>query len=357
MNSIKIFVILVIVEVSLLAQTVSYLKNTIHAFLPKKGEVSIGLGMEMINSTIDVLKIKEQELGGSGQDLSSIGDMDSIYLDTSYTFTDDFYLHADYNRKYLQYAGSTLINNNIDLYLRYQVYRDDSFAFAVDGGLVVNIAEDIKIYDIDTINSSIGKVASGKDIKISQDGKEISYTDSSGTKTTASLSIKPYLALLDTYDQSLYYRLVASFKSENILFDLFGGYKQIKVNYAIDSSLAHEEALVNEVGDKASVTQDRADGMLFVGAGLRYNIGSWYGEANYKYNKMLRIEGLGEIDYNHVFDLNLIYSFNTNFSVYIGGKLMTRQFNGEIPYLYTQYSQTTFDHPYGYLNMGTTIKF
>ena len=359
MNKIKLILLILCYQLSFGTETISYSKNSIHAFLPKNGEISLGIGMEMMNSTIDVLKIKEQEFGGTGQNIDSLGDMKSLDLEASYAANNHFYLHSDFNKKYLEYSGSTLVNNNVDLYVRYQAYQNDSFAFAIDGGFETNRAEDVHLYDIDVINSNIRKVAPDKDIKISEDGNGsgITYKQEDGSQQTASLSIKPYLALLDTYDESFYYRFVASLKSKNILFDVFAGYKQIKVNYAIDSSLAHETSLQNEIGDKASVTQERQDGMIFSGFGFRYLLGSLSGEVNYKYNKMLRISGLSAIDSNHILDMNLLYGFNDGFVIYLGGKVMSNQFNGEIHYLYTQYSQTSFDHPYGYMNIGTIIRF
>jgi hypothetical protein len=72
---------------------------------------------------------------------------------------------------------------------------------------------------------------------------------------------------------------------------------------------------------------------------------------------MLRINCLEETNTNNIIDLDLLYDINNDISFYVGGKLMSNQFNGEIPYFYTSYTKTTFDHKYGYAKTGLIFKF
>lgn len=340
------------------ANSISYTKNDIHAFLPKNGEITLNLGYELVNDTVDVLNIKESEFGGSSQNIDSLGDMQGFEMGIGYSFKDDFYLSASFNQKHLQYSGSTLVNTNVDLFLRYQVYENDTLSVAVDGGYEYNRAKDLQMRDIDVINSNLNKIAPDNHAEISPDGDTLTYTDSSGTRTSP-LTLDPYASLENAKDEAFYFRAISSFKTKTILFDLFAGYKQIKIDYTIDSSLAHEASLQTELEQNnfGTITNSREDGMLFAGFAFRHQLGSLYSTFAYKYNSMQRIECLEETNSNHLVDVNLFYSLTPKFALYVGAHAMTNQFNGEINYLYTRYTKTTFDHPYGYVNVGTVIKF
>jgi len=353
----KYFLVLITLFSSVNAQDISYTKNSIHAFLPKNNRIGLDVGFSLINDTLDVLNVKEKEFGGSGEDLDALGDMNGYELGVSYSFYDDYYVNFHFNQQHIDYSGATLVNNNIELYLRYQIYQNENFAFAIDGGYVLNKADDLYIYDINTLNQNMKRFEGSAGVNIANDGKSVSYLNDGVTKT-APLTLTPYFATLNTKDQSLYYRGVFSYKSDSLLVDFFAGYKQIKINYTIDSSIAHESALASDIGSNAAFSSvEREDGMIFSGFSLRKNIGSLTGEFSYKYNKMLRLGYLEETDSNHVVNINFLYAVEKNFALYMGGTLMSNQFNGEINYLYTRYSKTTFDHIYGYANIGIIVNF
>jgi len=58
-----------------------------------------------------------------------------------------------------------------------------------------------------------------------------------------------------------------------------------------------------------------------------------------------------------VINATLAKHIGENWMIYGGVKLMYRQFNGEIPYLYNTYTQSTFDHKYGYVRFGIGYRF
>ncbi|MGB5793391.1 hypothetical protein [Poseidonibacter sp.] len=311
---------------SAFAQDIVYTKDNTHAFLPKNGTVNLILSAEAINDTLDVFKVKESEVSTSSANYDSLGDMTGINLELSYAFLDNFYLHTNYNRKDIGYLDSNLINNKFDISLRYQVFANENHAFAIDGGMDINIADDTTITDANTTTNFANKAGISVD-------------------SSAPLSMK------DSQDFGLYTQAIYTYKADDFLFDLFAGYKQITID-------ASKYEYTTGTGNSAVTTiASRDDGMLFAGLGLREKFGSFYTEVSYKYTKMLRIEGLKENLTNHIFDLNVTYPISDKVGIFLGGKIMTNQFNGEIPYLYNQYTQSSFDKKYGYASTGLIVKF
>ncbi|HHB94049.1 MAG TPA: hypothetical protein ENK88_02795 [Campylobacterales bacterium] len=344
----------------LYAGDITYNKNKIHAFLPKTKEVQFDLYLEKINDTIDVFNIKKSELGSNSD--TSLGDMDGFGIDIGYTFNDKIYLNFGYNQKDLKYSDTTLTNKNMDLYLRYQLYRDKNSAFAIDGGYSKNSADDIYIYNLSTINNRLKKmIGDNRDITIkenSSDKYSVVYTASDGSKKTINLDNKPFVAIKDTSDSSLYTRAIYSYKNSNWLYDTYLGYSEISVSNTIDSSILHENnADLQDRLKNVNLKRDRTDDMLVAGLGIAYQTKDWGVEGGYQYNNLFRVKCLKKETKNHIFNLNLNYNISPKITIYGGGKLMLRQFNGEINYLYTRYTDTTFDHKYGYADIGVIYRY
>jgi len=356
----RLLLILLYSGIYLYAENIVYTNNTIHAFIPEADTLQFTAGFEQVNDTIDILNIKESEFKSNTENFDSLGDMQGINLNFGYTLNDKWYMNLKYNLKDLQYSDTTLTNQNFDIYLRYQIYQDENSAFAIDGGYTMNIANDTYINNLKTINDGLNDIASDKEITISQiDNKHtLVYKGDDGSTKTVNLKNKPYLALVDTDDKSLYARVIFSLKKARWLFDAYGGYSKTSIKNKTDSSILYEDDsdLQQELGD-ITFNQKRTDNMLFGGLGAGYQWDKWYGEVNYQYNHLFRISCLSETTMNHIFNININYSLNDNLKFYLGGKLMLNQFNGEIPYLYGEYTDTSFDHKYGFINAGIIYTF
>ncbi|MCK4442172.1 MAG: hypothetical protein KAU90_09190, partial [Sulfurovaceae bacterium] len=249
----------------LYAGDTTYNKNNIHAFLPKTKEIQFNLYLEKINDTIDVFNIKKSELG-SNKD-TTLGDMNGFGIDIGYTFNDKVYLNFGYSKKDLKYSDTKLNNKNIDLYLRYQLYKDKNSAFAIDGGYSKNSADDIYIYNLRTINNRLKKmIGDNRDISIKEDNSNqysAEYISSNGSKKTVNLDNKPFIAIKDTSDSSLYTRAIYSYKKNNWLYDTYLGYSEISVSNSIDSSILYEnDADLQNRFKNINLKRDRTDDML-----------------------------------------------------------------------------------------------
>lgn len=94
---------------------------------------------------------------------------------------------------------------------------------------------------------------------------------------------------------------------------------------------------------------------------MGFNVSTFFAnllwELNYEYSKILRGAGLEYVDFNHILHATLGRKLSENLLGFITAKYMYRQFNGEVPYLYNEYTQTTFDHNYGYVKFGLMYSF
>lgn len=320
------------------------------------GELELKVGIEAVNDTIDILKIKESEFSSSTSGFDSLGDMTGVDLGLKYQ-SDRFALMVDLNQKRLDYSGSTLINDFYQVRGRYAIYDGERFGLSLEGGYETNKAKDLYIKDIKTINDTLKRVFPSQTIVFTND--MITYSDD-GSTSTVSLAQSPYVALINNKDEAFFIKAIASIKGANSTFDIFGGYKQIKIQNNIDSSIAYEDGLKDDIADgDLSVTykHNREDGMAFGGVAFGYDWGRLNTSIKYQYNQMYRISCLKETDTNHIVDVDFLYSLTPNFGVFLGGHIMSNQFNGEIHYLYTKYTKTTFDHKYGYARSGIVMKF
>jgi len=77
----------------------------------------------------------------------------------------------------------------------------------------------------------------------------------------------------------------------------------------------------------------------------------------YHFLRLFRDKELEYLKYNHVFKVDFNYYFTRKLVGHIGGIYFRRQLNGEIPFLYNSFTQTSFDRDYGYMSVGLTYLF
>jgi hypothetical protein len=98
----------------------------------------------------------------------------------------------------------------------------------------------------------------------------------------------------------------------------------------------------------------------YASAGFNLAINTFFNTTlttNYEYKKLFRDNGLNFLNTNHTLEMVLSHNITPNLGVNIGGTYLYRQFNGTIPFLYNKYSQTSFDHPFGWLQVGINYTF
>jgi len=331
--------------------------SNISAFLPKIDSFIISIGAEKVNSTIDIFNMKEKE--GSNKS-STLGDMEGIDFNFGYKFNNKIYTSLTFNYKKLNYIGTQLINKQLDLYLRYQLYKKDNLAFSIDGGYTINRANDTLINSLEAINNILEDILPEKEIELKEIENQqlLIYHEDDKSVKTIPLKNKTFFKVKNTNDSSFYTRAILSLKKDKWLFNTYLGYKETMIHSEMDSSIFDEDDIdLKKELEKVNFIQERQDSMIFGGVGLNYHFHQWIGEINYQYNYIMRVAHLQNTKSNHIFNLNLTYMATKNIDYYIGAKIMLHQFNGEIPYLYGEYNKGSFHHKYGFANVGVVYKF
>jgi len=335
--------------------------SNIHAFLSKKDTFNLSFGFEKVNDTLDIFNIKESEVDRGSKNYTSLGDMEGIDLNMGYTFSEKWYSNISFNQKKLNYLGSKLSNQKIDMYIRRQLYHSNHWAFSMDVGYVTNRADEASMDSLEAINNTLEDIFPNKEIELKElDTKQVLfYRGDDKSVKTVELENKAYIKVKDTYDRGFYLRGIASLRQKNWLFDAYLGYSEVEVANRIESSILDESNpdLQKEL-ENISLLQKRKDILYFGGIGVKYKFDkSWEGNFNYKYTHILRISCLDNSNNNHIFNLNFTHNFNRKIGFYMGGKLMLSQFNGEIPYMYTKYNKGSFHHKYGFIRGGVVFRF
>jgi hypothetical protein len=187
-------------------------KSNINAFLLKPETIEISLRVEKVNDALDIFNIKKSEVSRKKSNFQTIGDMHGVNFNLGYTLNKKWYLNLNLNRKTLDYSNSELINNQIDFYLRYQLYSYNNIAFAIDIGYKSNRADDVFLTNTESINDIIEDIFPNKEIELKEiDNQQILiYQEDNRAIKTIKLENKASISIKDTYDSSFYSRIIFS---------------------------------------------------------------------------------------------------------------------------------------------------
>ncbi|MBD3842918.1 MAG: hypothetical protein IE909_13760, partial [Campylobacterales bacterium] len=313
----------------------------------------------------------------------SIGDLDGDELKIRYGLNHNLMISYTRTQHSVEFGNNNINNLQDDIFLRYNLFHNTNAVFnsglSFDFGYVKNSLSDNYMRDTDQLKQYINRIplddivaASDQIGQYKADDPEVTkfdpfgtnpnvgdyyYIDTDGSKVTIDninemidqvLDTNSYIALLDTHDASFYLRALTGMNTTNHIFDLYMGLKKTDIQNTIVGSIKDIKIVKN---------LNRSETMYFAGFNYTLETKSFIYEFQMEYDKFKRDSGLDYIDYNYIIDANIDYKISQKMLFYVGGKIMYRQFNGQIPYLYNQYTQTTYDHKYGYAKMGIQYRF
>lgn len=340
----KVFTITCIFVSSSFANNIEYNYHDIHTKIPVEGTLGIGLGYKTLNDTVDILNIKESEFGGTKQ-FDSIGDLNGYEFWAHYSITNNLMLFYKNSALEIEYGSNTITNLSNEIYTRYNL--KNSFSF--DIGFIHNQLSDFYITDLNNINQLGKRYFGSTDFDLKKENNKVTLFQKNEYTV---LEYNPWVGLEDTSDTSIYFRLVNDVEMKNILFDYYVGLKYTQINNKI---VANKELVSIDSNIQKDLNRDEM--MFLMGLNLSYEYKKAFFEFAYEYNRFKRDVGLNYINQNHIIDLTLGYNISESMKFYFSGKVMSNQLNGEIPYLYNQYTQTTYDHKYGYITTGLKYSF
>ena len=343
------------IATSLFAKNINYAMSDIHTLTIPKNSLHLTASYMLINDSIDLLNVK-QSVSGGNSNFNSLGNMNGYEFGLAYGLTDNFMISYKINQQKISYSNNDFENTKNEIFARYNVLQNSGAVFnsgiSLDVGFINNSLKNIYITNIDDINK-LAKRYSGGDFKIVPNNGGLDVVN--GNQYTP-LTYYPWVGLEDTSDNSLYLRALTGFHSDNGLYDFYIGMKYTKINNTIT---ANDELLSLASNNNLNIYKDlaRTEEMYFLGTNISYDIYDYILEFAYEFDYFKRDSNLDYINFNHVVDLSLAYEVSKNLLIFAGGKFMYRQLNGQIPYLYNQYTQTTYDHIYGYAKFGITYNF
>lgn len=358
---------LVLFAETILAQNINYAQHDLHTQVIAKNQVDLSLQYTLMNDQIDFLKFKESEFTNS---IGSIGDTDSLGFSIRYGLSDKTMLSLKYSARNINYLSEKLINYNYDFFVRHNIFQDGLSFFnsgvSIDLGYVQNTQKDFHLSDIDSINKLLKRIKPNASLLYSDGITPLAgevfprikgYYARFNNTTSGTLVEPPSISLIDSEDKSIFVRALTGFHTQSSITDFYIGYKATSIKNTITTTAEILNlAKQNGINDLEKIL-DRKESMLFFGFNYSMQSGKFIYEFNYEYDRFLRDAGLDYVNYNHIINANISYMINKDLLLSVGGKILYRQLNGEIPYLYNTYTQTTFDHKYGYATFGLQYSF
>ena len=292
--------------------------------------------------------------------------MKGCQVQLNYGLLDKTTLQAGFIYRDLDYGFDTLEIQSYDIAFKQSLIAqtDNWIPFmAIDAGVRFNNAADL-IHDEDNeINSIISKF-SLPGIRVRTDNSYV-WFDRISNGTTTSYGVlkngRPGLkfTIKNMSDITPFIRLTAGKRYGIFRPNLFLEYGYTSIESKLDSNVKAylPEEISNRV-PRLPIDLSRHENFLKAGFGFTANFPlKTTAMLEYNYIKLFRDNDLDYVDYNHVLKAEINYAVNARLFFNIGGMYYYRQFNGIMPFLYNDYSQTSFDHRYGRAHIGFTLLF
>lgn len=362
-------------------QNLNYTENDMQTLTLPKQTITFSYSYLLMNDTVDILKIKESEFGGNSN-FDAMGDLSGEEFKVRYGLANDLTISYRSSVQSIEFGNNNMNNKKDDIFLRYNFFNNKyttlSSGISLDMGYTTNKLTDYYMRDKEQIKTYVNRIPIDELVSSSdqvgqftandpevtkfnpfgtnpnigdyyfiQDGSKILIDDISSMIDDV-IDLNSYVALKDTSDSSYYLRLLTGYYLDKSLMNFYIGYKETNIKNTIEGNI--QSVIIKK-------ELNRKEKMYL--AGINYTLESkkYIYEFGLEYDKFKRDEGLDYIDYNVIIDGTLSYKYNDHILLYAGAKLMYRQLNGQIPYLYNKYTQTTYDHKYGYTKFGVQYRF
>ena len=357
----KIFLSSAILISSYADYNIHYAKNPYHALLPKKDTLQVLFDYKKMNDTLDIFNIKEQELNGNVKNFASIGDMDGGEFEFRYTFLKNMMADLSIGYDKIDIGGENLKNINLDGFIRYNLRKNPySFinAISLDVGIKADIGDDITYTNQNTLKNMIKKITDANKVSVTKH-KVFVQKDKNSPPYFVFTKDEVFGKLKDLSDNSFYIRLLTEKSiSDSKYFSTFITYQYTNIS----TTLSTNKKLLREAknhGKDIQTDLDRSESSISYGINYMQEFSSIniVAEIGYEFDYVFRDSYLDARNYNNILTVDLSYPINKKLFINTGGKIMFSQFNNIIPYLYNRYSQTTFDHKYGYVHLGVGYRF
>lgn len=320
------------------------------------GQLQIDLSYSLMNDAVDILGLKqreEQKLAISG---GKIGDYTGLNLGLHYGLTHNLTCSGGYKYLTLGYQDTDLNIKTLDISTRWT----PNGYLALDLGLKAHQADDLIMADLAYMNYYVHKFKSNLDIEV--DNQYVWYV-----LTYPDMIIRygiprkadPQISVEDMQDYTWYLRLTLGYPEKIFYPNIFLEAGYTRIDTRLDTNLTDmiPQSYKSYLPD-FPIDLGRTE--RYLSAGFSFFLQTPFDtitHLEYEYKRIYRDKGLDYIPDNHIARGEIAYLLTQNVILHLGATLLYRQFNGEIPFLYNKYTQTTFDHPYGWMEFGVRYLF
>lgn len=331
--------------------------------LASPGQWEISLEYLLMNNAADIFGFRNEEIKTVDPNLRSatLGDLHGGRLLVNYGLFSRTTLHGEYTYRDVDLNVADFQVHSLEFSLRQGVAGYGAKGWprvALDAGVRMNIGEDIDFDSVNRINSVLRLV--NPNFSVSDAGDSLVFSDGTNLLPVSKAGRDPLAASIeDMEDLTWFVRLTIGEPFGPVLPNLFAEFGHTEVDSRVNSNVSQyiPGTLVPAVDD-LPLKLDRSENYWKVGGSLHFNLPfDLQGYFEYHYLRMDRNDSLDFIDYNHVFRGNLAYFLTDHLAINLGATYYSRQFNGVIPFLYNEYTQTGFDHDYGVLHVGLSGVF
>jgi hypothetical protein len=334
-----------------------------------KGKIEASLDYQIINDSVDVLGVRKDEY----EKLSSVdratapGDLWGVRLMFNYGLFKNTTLMSSFQYRSQDYGFDAVGIKTFDLSLKQSLFNENDLHFpnlAFDVGLRFNSAESIIYNDQSELNAIVQRLSPGTNIRIRIDENFV-WFDQEINGDQFSFGARrqgrpdPQVIIRDLWDFSSYVRLTIGRNWNRFFPNLFVEYGYTEISSEVDTTFT--EYIPDEFKDdlpRFPIDLSRSENYVKAGMSLQIKLPfRTLFQLEYDYLKLYRGDNLDYMDNNSIIKMDISYFSTPKLVFNIGGIYFERQLNGEIPLLYNRYTQTTFDHPYGYVHIGLTYFF
>ena len=322
--------------------------------------IEVSYQYRAMNNTLDVFNVKQSEFGSSNVvQTNGLGDYTSHKIVTNYSPSANSLLNFNLSSQTIGYGSSTLDVLSYGGYGRYIFKPSSLFTVGIDVGFRGNKGKKVSMSSSTDMQYYLNKL--GKNITASETNDYLWLT-----KGAVSIgfpkSSHPEIFVDNMSDETFYGRSSIAMAFETFSPSLYIELGHTAISTTLDTNMddISGDSLKNLFATYTNfpISLNRNENYASVGFNIAINAPfNTVLTTNYEYKKLFRENGLNFLNTNHTLEILLSYNITPNLGVNVGGTYLYRQFNGAIPFLYNKYSQTSFDHPFGWCQVGINYTF
>lgn len=332
-----------------------------------KNRLELSIDYLRIDDATDIFDIPDEIIDDVSTTYHSdtLSDMSGFRTFVNYGLFDKTTIQTSFTYRDMDYGIAKMKVKTFDISWKQNIIDTHDMVepfLSIDFGFRYDYASDQSFSDKTDINTVLKRIVKGVTLDIHSD-KIWFIKDTNGTKTYSPIPKEgnplPIITNEHMNDYTPYVRLTIGKILGTIFPNLFVEYGQTHISSSVDFSL--KDRVPDDVKDRfpeMPIDLDRYEDYVKGGVCVLWKYPySLMGRIEYQYLKMFRDSGLDEADDNHIVKADMNWFITPRLIFNIGAEYYHCQFNGIIPFLYNEYTQTTFDHHYGRFQIGVSYLF